>query len=645
MADKAYSAGTLEVGLLTTANEVSKVFSALNAELRTTQKLVSSITGKSTKISNATGNTKSASKDGAFGFLKMAKWGSILVIARRLGRAVSTIAQAGANYTETLNLWETSMGTNVTLATEFVKKMNEAYGISEKTLMNAQATFKNMLGGLGNISQETAYALSEGITQMAVDYASLYNVTFEQAFTKFQAALAGQVRPIRSVSGFDITEQTLFSLYQQLGGEKTMRQLNRTEKQLLAILAIFQQMEATGTTGDLKDTMDSFANQSRVMAENMQRVSSYAGILVTHWIQQSGLLVNINALLIFLGDTLLAVAEATGAIEHYADPFGDITNGALDASKATDELNGKLLDFDKFRALNQSEDTNAFGLDEKLSKALSSYTTILKNATMDAQELAESWKVMSGLFDENGVFNKDRWDEIANSLENITMLVIGLISLAITKRLIWLGGILGTYIIIPLIDIVKLLGAQLITAISNAINGLNSFATATKSLNLKMSTLVGLLGFLVGDLLLSNLGEDARKIVAPIMALVGALTSLAVTLLAVKGIVKGPWVLPTILGGIGVSIAGLKSMISANLPDSNVVSAASTMNKASNINAISTGMTSGMRTEQAMYSALTRYGQSQGGNDQSIKVYLDGEQIYENTTSHAKRRGKVWSNA
>ena len=46
--------------------------------------------------------------------------------------------------------------------------------------MNAQATFKNMLGSLGQISESTAYALSEGITQMAIDYASLYNVNFEK---------------------------------------------------------------------------------------------------------------------------------------------------------------------------------------------------------------------------------------------------------------------------------------------------------------------------------------------------------------------------------------------------------------------------------------------------------------------------------
>jgi hypothetical protein len=45
--------------------------------------------------------------------------------------------------------------------------------------------------------------------------------------------------------------------------------------------------------------------------------------------------------------------------------------------------------------------------------------------------------------------------------------------------------------------------------------------------------------------------------------------------------------------------------------------------------------------EQAMYGALVRYGRTQG-NGQPIEVYLDGEKVYQNTTAHAKRHGKVW---
>lgn len=378
---------------------------------------LSKASGKKIQNLLGDGSTPTTKTKGSFSFLNLAKWGAVLYTFRRLGRVVANIAQSGADYTETLNLWETAMSGNLDLATKFVDKMNEAYGISKKTLMNAQATFKNMLGSLGQISESTAYALSEGITQMAIDYASLYNVNFEKAFEKFQAVLAGQVRPIRSVSGYDITENTLFELYKQLGGTKSVRNLSRTEKQLLSILAIFNQMTASGAIGDLEKTMPSFANQSRIMAEAWKDMLSYAGILVTHLIQESGLLTYITAGLMFVTDILKGVADSLGAIKSFGgDIFGDTTESIYGTSDALDELNGKLADFDKFRALNESED-NALSNDERLLQGLSKYQSILDSVKNSARELANAWKISSGLFDEEGILNIDKWKELQKYLD------------------------------------------------------------------------------------------------------------------------------------------------------------------------------------------------------------------------------------
>jgi hypothetical protein len=148
-----------------------------------------------------------------------------------------------------------------------------------------------MLASLGEIKDETAYELSEGITQMALDYASLYNVSIEQAMTKFQAALAGQVRPIRS-AGLDITETTLYQFYQEIGGTKTMRQLNRTEKQLLSILAVYKQMGTAGALGDMSKTLGNFANQSRMLNENFKRIATWTGLILEHLLTENEVIVS-----------------------------------------------------------------------------------------------------------------------------------------------------------------------------------------------------------------------------------------------------------------------------------------------------------------------------------------------------------------
>ena len=109
----AYKAGSLVVDIL--AND------QVSTTLDKIQNKIGAFGTKSTRL---------AKNGGGFGFLKIAKWTAVFAVARRFGRVLGNIVQAGADYTETLNLWETAMGSNLNVATEFVNKMNEAYGIS-----------------------------------------------------------------------------------------------------------------------------------------------------------------------------------------------------------------------------------------------------------------------------------------------------------------------------------------------------------------------------------------------------------------------------------------------------------------------------------------------------------------------------------
>lgn len=340
-------------------------------------------------------------------------------MARRVGSAVANIVQYGVDYTETLNLWTVAMRDNLTQADEFINKMNRAYGISETTLMNSQAIFKNMLGSLGQISGDTAYQLSETLVQMAADFASLYNVSFESALTKLQAMLAGQVRPIRS-AGLDITETTLFQYYQAMGGTKTMRQLTRTEKQLLSIYAVFQQMGSAGALGDMQKTLNQFANQSRMVNENFHTMLTWAGVIGKAWIENSGILVYVNALLITMGDILKAIAGSMNAIdsEDFLDKVFETTEST---NEEMDKLQGKLLDFDKFRALNSTEG-NVLGIDEKLLEAITGYNSIIDESKNDARMLADEWLRFLGFVkDSNGqlTITDQNLDRIKNAIKAI----------------------------------------------------------------------------------------------------------------------------------------------------------------------------------------------------------------------------------
>lgn len=368
--------------------------------------------GKDVK-SKGGGGGKTGGLFGNNGFLKLLTFSGTIYSARRLGNVIANIITKGSDYTETLNKWTVAMSKNVDYAEEFVNKMNKAYGISRETLMNAQSTFKNMIGSLGQISEETAYNLSKGITQMAIDYSSLYNVQLETAFSKFQSVLAGQVRPIRTDSGFDITETTLFQLYQSLGGEKSMRQLTRTEKQLLSILTIFHQMNRSGALGDMEKTIDNFANQSRMLKENVKEFVTWLGISVQYLLQEKNILVGLNALMIVASKVAQQFAKNLG----YTDPdFGlGWSENIEDTSLALDELNGKLLGFDKFRALQSSGDNN-LAIDKVLENAIKGYASSLASVNNPAQELAND--IINGF---GGI------DDLTEKIENFSKAILNLI--------------------------------------------------------------------------------------------------------------------------------------------------------------------------------------------------------------------------
>ena len=312
--------------------------------------------------------------------------------AKKLGVAIGKMVQSGMDFTETLNLWQKAMRGNVSEARNFITEMNRAYGISEKTLMQYQATFKNMLSAMSRISEDTAYKLSEAMSRMALDYASLYNVSIEETMSKFQAVLSGQIRPIRTISGYDVSEQSIFGVYKQIGGTKTMRQLDQTEKRMLRILAIFYQMDETKAIGDMAQTLYTNANQFRIMKEQAQEFTMWVGNGVSYLLEESRILVHINAALIVMKELAKGIAYSLGYREETVAQtlFEDMQ----DANEEAEKFSG-LLGFDKFQALKSGSGQNATDIESVLLSAMEKYESMLGKVNNPAMEKAE--KVLRGL--------------------------------------------------------------------------------------------------------------------------------------------------------------------------------------------------------------------------------------------------------
>lgn len=610
------------------------------------------------------------------GFLGVAKLGSTIYLAKRLATIMGGLLKMGSDYTETLNLWQVAMRDNLNSATEFVNKMNDAYSVSKKTLMQAQATFKNMIGSLGDLSSETSYALSESITQMAMDYASLYNTTFETAINKFQSALAGQVRPIRSISGYDITEKTIHAFYESIGGTKTMRQLSRTEKQLLSIYVIFNQMNASGALGDMGKTINNFANQSRMMRENFEEIKSYTGVIVTHALETSQVMQYINAGLIFISTILEKIANKTGATKkNFVQDLFEDTN---EAQQALEELNGSLLDFDKFRSLSSGKES-PLSIDESLLKALGTYNSKLDEAENTAQKLADNWLKASGLFDENGVFNEERWKEIVDNAKAFGIALGALTSIKIIKSLSKLAGgfkglsnvILGSAIfafvkayqafkdgdywagILSTAVGVTLVGAFFLLKKAVMVDGVPYIELFGKIVNTNVSLISGafvMLAYGVYTFIknFDNLSTKAKIWIPIIAGLAGAITAVAAALTFMKGNWAGAISIGAMVAGAGLAVgstAFAKGYANGGVPDKGTMFYAgeSGAEIVYNMPSGQSGVANIQQIAQASYT-----GTSQALNNWWSKARNDIPQfkevsktgIYEVAKSEMKRRGE-----
>ena len=379
---------------------------ALNNVMGGAKTLTKTATPKATTTTTPKATTNTTILGGKLG--KTLNFGSMIAklyfvrnITKQLGQNLAKVVQYGIDYEETLNLWQVAMKGNTAEARKFITEMNRAYGISEATLMNYQATFKNMLSSLGGINQEVAYGLSETLSQMALDYASLYNTSIESAMTKFQAVLAGQVRPIRSESGYDITQATLYEVYKDIGGTKSVRQLSETEKRLLRILAVYRQMKDTAV-GDYAKTITSTANQTRYMAETIKDIATWIGVGANQWLKQSNILIRINAYLVALKELAKSFAINMGYVEQSEekanDPLAEMEEEWNGINKEVDNYNKKLLGFDKFQVLSSAEVGGDIDISAELLKAMQEYEAILDKSNNIAL-FGDAEKNIKGAYD------------------------------------------------------------------------------------------------------------------------------------------------------------------------------------------------------------------------------------------------------
>ncbi|MEX0975035.1 MAG: phage tail tape measure protein [Bacillota bacterium] len=174
---------------------------------------------------------------------------------------------------ESENLFEVSMGNMASTARAWSEEVSDALGLNEYEIRKSVGTYNVMLNSMG-LGEQAAYDMAKGLTQLAYDMASFYNLPVEEAFLKIQSGISGEIEPLKRL-GIVVNETTVQTYAYTHGIAEQGDELTEEEK-ILARYGVI--MDATGKAqGDLARTIDSPSNQLRILKSRISEAGVELG--------------------------------------------------------------------------------------------------------------------------------------------------------------------------------------------------------------------------------------------------------------------------------------------------------------------------------------------------------------------------------
>lgn len=297
------------------------------------QKVIAATDG-ATKASSKSAKSYLSLSSQLNGFIRSAaKLVSLKAIATYLGNA----AEKFNSYYEAANLFGVSMKELTGEASTFINKMETLLGIDPTEAMNNMATIQGLTTSFG-MASDKAYVLSKNLTQLGYDLASLKNIPVAESFTKIQAAISGELEPIRRL-GVDISNARLQQELLNLGYSQSVSTLSQADKAVLRYIAIMKQ--TTDAQGDFARTLSSPANMIRILQAQLNSLARAVGSLLYPALKS--ILPPLIAAVELVKELVTGIASMMGVKVEFPDfsSASDAVGGVTDSMDNTTKATGK----------------------------------------------------------------------------------------------------------------------------------------------------------------------------------------------------------------------------------------------------------------------------------------------------------------
>lgn len=241
-------------------------------------------------------------------------------------------------------------------------------GLDPEKLMNYQATFGQMASSMG-VASETSLRLSQALTEIGADLASVKNLDFESVWNDMASGMVGMSRTLDKY-GVNIRNVNLQEKLSELGIDAKVSKLGQEEKALLRVIILLQSTKYAW--GDLADTINQPANQLRLLEANFGNLARTIGSLFLPIVTKvlpylNAMAIALQRLFSWIGSLLgikmsgfgTSIGSAAADWVDMEDAAGGVADSTGDAAKNTKKMADNLQGFDKLNVISTKSDSGS----------------------------------------------------------------------------------------------------------------------------------------------------------------------------------------------------------------------------------------------------------------------------------------------
>ena len=241
-------------------------------------------------------------------------------------------------------------------------------GLDPEKLMNYQATFGQMASSMG-VASETSLKLSQALTEIGADLASVKNLDFENVWNDMASGMVGMSRTLDKY-GVNIRNVNMQEKLSELGINAKISSLGQEEKALLRVIILLQSTKYAW--GDLADTINQPANQLRLLEANFGNLARTIGSLFLPIVTKvlpylNAMAIALQRLFSWIGSLLgikmsgfgTSIGSAAADWGDMEDAAGGVADSTGDAAKNTKKMAENLQGFDKLNVISTKSDSDS----------------------------------------------------------------------------------------------------------------------------------------------------------------------------------------------------------------------------------------------------------------------------------------------